>query len=175
MNIPKCRSKPPGSSIISRMMRAICMASPTPRFCKSLASFGNAKYFSRVVRYKSARSMKYLPFFENTSVPRTASPTFSRSVSLSSPPARSAASSRAGKVAVDLSRLRSARGSTSDATISFVDGACRSRVRWSTSRGGGERVPRGGGAAVGEGRRHRHKLLGPGSTTGHAKARREVV
>ena len=56
--------------------------------------------------------MKYLPFLMYTGCARTASPTFSRSTSLSSAPASRAASSRAGKVELARSRARSARGST---------------------------------------------------------------
>ena len=75
------------------------------------ATLGSARYFSSVVRYRSARSMKYLPFLLNTGSARTASAIRSRSFSCASPPAMSAASSRDGKDAWLRSRLRSSVGS----------------------------------------------------------------
>ena len=64
MNIPRCKSNPPGSSINSRMILATAMGS----FSFMLATaLGSAKYIRSVRSYSSSRSSKYLPRLLNAS------------------------------------------------------------------------------------------------------------
>mmetsp|Transcript_8487 Transcript_8487/g.31605 ORF Transcript_8487/g.31605 Transcript_8487/m.31605 type:complete len:220 (-) Transcript_8487:12-671(-) len=129
MNIPRCKSNPPGSSINSRMMRATCIGSFS---FIDVTAFGNAKYLASVDLYSSSRSRKYFPRLLNTSCDVMTSAIRRLRCTMSAPPCSSASSSRALNDALARSRRKSSTGLDVLATMTALDGAWSARVRSST-------------------------------------------